>query len=94
MGASVWSPLAGGILTGKYNNGIPEGSRFEQESVLKDKFFNRWFNEQNKDKTITMLNSLSDIAKELDSTLASLALAWVIANQDVSVCMFGATRAE
>lgn len=54
MGTTVWSPLASGILTGKYNQGIPEGSRFDKNPDLK-RILDRRFNEAIKDKTIASL---------------------------------------
>ena len=50
--------------------------------------------DEHRDKTVAKLNALTDIAKEIDSSLASLSLAWVIANKDVSVCIFGASNRE
>ncbi len=51
LGTTVWSPLASGILTGKYNNGIPEGSRFDKNQDLKH-IFERYFSESKKEKTL------------------------------------------
>jgi aryl-alcohol dehydrogenase-like predicted oxidoreductase len=95
MGATTFSPLAGGLLTGKYNNGIPEGSRYANVSeFVKERYWEVLMGEKNRDKTIAKLNALADIAKEIDSSLANLAMGWVIANKDVSVCLFGASRKE
>jgi len=47
-----------------------------------------------KEKTVAKLNALTDVAKEIGSTLGNLALAWVIANKDVSVCIFGAKNKD
>ena len=62
LGSTVWSPLASGILTGKYNNGIPEGSRFDKNPDLAH-IFKRYFGEDKKEKTVSNLNKLGDIAK-------------------------------
>lgn len=51
LGTTVWSPLASGILTGKYNNGVPEGSRFDKNQDLKH-IFERYFSESKKEKTL------------------------------------------
>lgn len=62
MGTTVWSPLASGILTGKYNNGIPEGSRFDKNPDLK-RILDRRFNDQVKNRTLASLNKFAEIAK-------------------------------
>ncbi len=54
MGSTIFSPLAGGVLTGKYNNGIPEGSRLDKNPDLV-KLFTKHFNEDRKEKTIEIL---------------------------------------
>lgn len=54
LGTTVWSPLAGGVLTGKYNNGIPENSRYDKNPDLK-RFLDKYFNEKNKEKTLASL---------------------------------------
>ncbi len=94
-GSTIWSPLAGGILTGKYNDGnVPEGSRFD--SYSSNSFINaswmKYFGEGKKEGTIKKLNALGDLAKELGFTQAQLALAWAIANTDVSTCILGFTK--
>lgn len=55
LGTTVWSPLASGVLTGKYNNGIPEGSRFDKNPDLKG-FLERYLNDKNREKTLKALN--------------------------------------
>lgn len=91
LGTTIWSPLAGGVLTGKYNNGIPEGSRYDKNPDLV-RLMNKYFCVEKKDKTIAALNKFGDLAKELDCTLAQLAMAWVISNPDVSCALTGASR--
>jgi voltage-dependent potassium channel beta subunit len=88
MGTTIWSPLASGLLTGKYNDGIPEGSRFALEGFdwLKD----RWVVE---DK-ITKVKELTAFAKELGVSVASLSIAWTIKNPNVTTAILGATRSE
>lgn len=62
-GTTIWSPLASGLLTGKYNDGkIVDGSRFANHD-FKDTF-NKYFGEENKDKTVAKFNKLAEIAKE------------------------------
>jgi voltage-dependent potassium channel beta subunit len=89
-GATTWSPLASGILTGKYNNGIPEGSRFDQNPSL-SRIFNKYFGPDRKEATVKKLNQLEEIAKELGCTLSQLGVAWVGAYKNVSVALLGAS---
>jgi len=88
LGTTIWSPLASGLLTGKYSNGIPEGSRLGLEGFdwLKD----RWMMEEK----INKVQDLSNVAKELDVSLPSLSIAWCIKNPDVSTAILGATKKE
>lgn len=65
-GSTVWSPLAEGLLTGKYNDGnIPEGSRFDTNDNRSKNRLERFFGEKNKDKTLKTLKALEGIAKEV-----------------------------
>ncbi|MDZ4768018.1 MAG: aldo/keto reductase family protein [Chloroflexota bacterium] len=86
IGLVVWSPLAQGMLTGKYDDGVPEGSRFAREEWAKDRFVN--------EKNIARVKALKPIADELGISRADLALAWVLRNPGVSSAIIGATRAE
>lgn len=86
MGVVVWSPLAMGMLTGKYDQGIPQGSRFEKEDWAKQRFFN----ERNAEK----VRRLKPIAGELGITRSQLAIAWILAQQGVSSAIIGATKPE
>ncbi len=88
MGTTIWSPLASGLLSGKYNNGIPEGSRFAIEGFdwLKD----RWMQESFLEK----INKLSNLAKDLGISMAQLSIAWCIKNPHVTTAILGATRKE
>jgi len=85
-GTTIWSPLASGILTGKYNNGIPEGSRLTMNDLtwLKEKLLT----EENIDKVI----KVQTIAKDLNTSLANLAIAWCLKNNHVSTVITGATK--
>jgi len=91
-GTTIWSPLAGGILAGKYNDGnIPEGSRYDNHKSL-DHFWTKYMGPDVKEKTLAKLNALAALAKELGFTQAQLSIAWAIANKDVSTCILGFTR--
>jgi voltage-dependent potassium channel beta subunit len=88
MGTTIWSPLASGLLSGKYNDGIPEDSRFAIQGFewLKD----RWIKEGLVDK----VKQLSTLAKELAVSMPALAIAWCIRNPHVSTAILGATKKE
>jgi len=86
MGTTIWSPLASGLLTGKYNDGIPEGARLalDNYSWLKDRMM--------QDDKIAKVKKLDKVAKELDTSLATLSIAWCIHNPDVTTAILGATK--
>ena len=88
LGTTIWSPLASGLLTGKYNNGIPENSRFALKGFdwLKD----QWMVEDKLKK----VKRLDDLAKELNTSLACLSIAWCITNPNVTSAILGATKKE
>lgn len=87
-GSTTWSPLASGLLTGKYNQGIPQGSRGALEGY-------DWLHDSltNKEK-LAKVTALEPIAKDLGCTLSQLAIAWCLANPFVSSVITGASRAE
>jgi voltage-dependent potassium channel beta subunit len=88
MGTTIWSPLASGLLSGKYNDGIPEDSRFAIQGFewLKD----RWI----KEGLLEKVKQLSALAKELAVSMPALAIAWCIRNPHVSTAILGATKKE
>ena len=87
-GTTVWSPLASGLLTGKYSKGIPPGSR----GALKGY---DWLREELTDREkLAKVRALESIAKELNCTLSQLALAWCLKNPYVSTVITGASRVE
>jgi voltage-dependent potassium channel beta subunit len=92
FGTTVWSPLAGGILSGKYNTSIPEGTRFDSDNPVLKMIFDKFFSETKKEETFKKLQAFGDIAKELDCSQAQLALAWTLYSKNVSVALFGATK--
>lgn len=87
-GTTIWSPLASGLLTGKYNKGIPAGSRGSLEGY-------DWLREDltNQEK-LAKVQALEPIANELGCTLSQLALAWCLKNPYVSTVITGASRVE
>ncbi|ORY83819.1 putative voltage-gated potassium channel subunit beta [Protomyces lactucae-debilis] len=89
-GTTVWSPLFQGILTGKYNDGIPADSRYGKISKSSaDKF------EKEETKAqIEKVRKLTPIAEKLGGTMGNLALAWLIKNPNMSTAILGATKPE
>ncbi|MFN8412839.1 MAG: aldo/keto reductase [Anaerolineales bacterium] len=87
-GTTIWSPLASGLLTGKYNNGIPKDSRGALKGYewLKDSLTN--------EAKIAKVKALEPIAKDLGASLSQLALAWCLKNPFVSTVITGASRVE
>lgn len=86
MGTTIWSPLASGLLTGKYNDGIPVDSRLALDGF-------EWL----KDKTLSFerlarVKELETIATQLETSMATLAIAWCIRNPDVTTAILGATK--
>ena len=87
-GTTIWSPLASGLLTGKYNDGIPEGSRIAREEL-------GWLKEDvMKEESLMKVRALQPIADELGCSMAQLALAWALKNKNVSTVITGASRVE
>lgn len=88
LGTTIWSPLATGLLSGKYNAGMPEESRLNMAGFewLKD----RWFVEEKIEK----VKKLQILANELNTSLAALSIAWCIYNKHVTTAILGATKIE
>ncbi|KAG6591043.1 voltage-gated potassium channel subunit beta [Phytophthora cinnamomi] len=85
LGLTTWAPLANGILTGKYSGGVTEGTRFA------DPFFKTLFGDTFEDR-VAKADKLKVIADELGCSLAQLAMAWCISNENVSTVLVGASR--
>ena len=86
LGLTTWSPLASGLLTGKYRNGIPEGSRGALENMA-------WMREQLQDPARNKaVGELEGIAAELGGNVAQLAIAWINRNPRVSTVILGASK--
>ncbi len=86
LGLTTWSPLASGLLTGKYAQGVPQGSRGALQGYgwLRDRLTDASANER--------VQRLGEFAKKLDCSLAQLAIAWCAANPNVSTVILGASR--
>jgi voltage-dependent potassium channel beta subunit len=87
LGLTTWSPLASGVLTGKYNNGIPRGSRLALPGY-------DWLHDAVTPGRIAAVKKLQAIASDLGATPAQLALAWCAHNPRVSSVITGASRPE
>ncbi len=86
LGTTTWSPLASGVLTGKYNDGIPDDSRLATEGY-------EWLREAVlQTDRLEKVRALTEIAEEVDCTTAQLALAWCLQNPNVSSVITGATK--
>ena len=83
MGLVVWSPLASGVLTGKYDDGIPLGSRLEQLAWLRETFLT--------DEKMAKVKQFAELAKERGTSRTRLALAWALRQPGVSSVILGAT---
>ena len=88
MGTTIWSPLASGLLSGKYNDGIPEGSRLSLSGFewLKDKVL--------LEDRLKKIKKLGEFAAKLGTSVAALSVAWCIKNPHVSTAILGATKKE
>lgn len=91
LGTTIWSPLASGLLTGKYNQGVPKDSRLDQPGLewLKDAVLG-----PGSEKKLAVVAALGEIAAELNTTLPQLAIAWCLKNPGVSSVILGASRPE
>lgn len=87
IGLTTFSPLAYGILTGKYNEGIPEGSRATLENYS-------WVRDRITPERIERVRQLAVIAEDLGITPGQLAIAWILRRKEVSSVITGATRIE
>ncbi|MEA3349197.1 MAG: aldo/keto reductase, partial [Chloroflexota bacterium] len=85
LGLTTFSPLHSGVLTGKYNNGIPEGSRASLDSMA-------WIKNLLTPKRLSIVQELELISAELGITQAQLAIAWLLRRKEVSSVITGATR--
>jgi aryl-alcohol dehydrogenase-like predicted oxidoreductase len=87
LGLTTYSPLYSGILSGKYNDGIPEGSRAAQLDMA-------WVRDRITPERIATVRELTALALEYEMTTAQLAIAWILRRKEVSSVITGATRLE
>jgi len=87
-GSTTWSPLASGLLTGKYNNGVPDDSRGAVEGL-------DWLRKELTDeRRLAKVVAMEPIAKQMGASLAQFSLAWCLQNPHVSTVLTGASRVE
>jgi aryl-alcohol dehydrogenase-like predicted oxidoreductase len=88
----VWSPVAQGVLTGKYRPGaeLPAGSRATDEKAGGAQMISHWM----RDEVLARVQELRPIAEQAGLSMAALAVAWVLQNENVASAIVGATRPE
>jgi voltage-dependent potassium channel beta subunit len=91
LGTTIWSPLSSGLLTGKYNEGMPKGTRATLEGY---EWLRSRFEDEEAVKRIAKVGELMDIADELGASMAQLALAWTLKNPHISTTITGASKPE
>ncbi len=91
LGTTTYSPLASGVLTGKYNDGIPEGSRMNLPGY---EWLLRSLNSEEGQARIAKVRELESVAQELGISMAQLALAWCLRNPNLSTVITGATTSD
>jgi voltage-dependent potassium channel beta subunit len=87
IGLTTWSPLYGGILSGKYKDGIPIGTRASLDKM-------DWFRDRITNERLETVRALEGVAADLGITVAQLAIAWLLRRKEVSSVITGATRIE
>lgn len=89
LGTTIWSPLASGLLSGKYNSGIPHDNRLHIEGM-------EWLKERSlgEPSKLDKTRALTKLAEELGTSIAKLAIAWTIRNPHVSTTILGASKKE
>ena len=90
MGTTIWSPLASGLLTGKYNDTIPPGTRLAQKGYEWLQARLKQWHAEGKIEQVRKLTAYAD--KELGCSVAKLALAWCVRNENVTTVLLGATK--
>ena len=91
LGTTIWSPLASGLLTGKYNKGIPKGTRV---SLTGYEWLRQRFESEEGRRKIEKVFQLNHVAEDLQTTMPKLAIAWCLKNPHVSTVITGASKPE
>jgi len=85
IGSTIWSPLASGLLTGKYNEGIPNKSRFKVKGY-------EWLSESMKEVDFTKIKKIVNLSKKLNIKPSQPAILWCLKNKNVSTVIIGASK--
>ena len=85
IGSTIWSPLASGLLTGKYNEGIPAKSRFKVKGY-------EWLSDSMKETDFKKIKKIVSLSKKLNIKPSQLAILWCLKNQNVSTVIIGASK--
>ena len=85
IGSTIWSPLASGLLTGKYNESIPKKSRFKVKGY-------EWLAESINDVDFTKIKKIVDLSKKINIKPSQLAILWCLKNKNVSTVIIGASK--
>ena len=91
LGLTTWSPLSSGLLSGKYNDGVPEDSRINTPGY---EWLRERFESEEGQKQLGTVRKLAGVADDLGCSTAQLALAWCLKNPDVSTVITGSSKAE
>ncbi len=91
LGTTIWSPLASGLLTGKYNQGIPKDSRANLEGY---EWLKKRFTDEKAKEQIEKVIKLASVAEIVGCTTAQLAIAWCLLNPNVSTVITGASKPD
>jgi voltage-dependent potassium channel beta subunit len=91
LGTTIWSPLASGILTGKYSDGIPDDTRMNLPGY---EWLRKHLESEKGQHKVAKAAELASVAEEFGVTMPKLALAWCLKNPNVSTVILGATRLE
>lgn len=89
LGTTIWSPLASGLLTGKYNDGIPTDSRVNLEGY---EWLKARFQSEEAQQQLATVRELTAVSNDLNISMAQLAIAWCLKNPNVSTVIMGASR--
>ncbi len=92
LGTTIWSPLSSGLLTGKYNEGIPEDSRLAMDNY--DWLREQLLGEKNGKSNLERVRKLASVADDINVSMPHLALAWCLKNPHVSTVITGASKPE
>ena len=86
LGTTIWSPLASGILSGKYNNGMPESTRLSMDGL-------EWLKDANLvEEKLQKVREMTKLAKEVGLSMPKFAIAWCLKNPNVSTVILGASK--